>query len=332
MNCPTCGARIATGISFCPSCGSAINANPSVGVSESFQRPGLITALAILDFIGAAFSLIAGVAAIALSSRAQDTEATAVLIVGVAFLVIAVLYTVAGIGLLNLKPYGRILQILLAIVGLLGIPVGTIISILVLVYMFNPGIKVLFSGRPRETLAPEEIRAAQRVATGTSAALIVVLVFGGLLVTVFVLGIVAAIAVPGLLRARMAGNEASAIGQIRAIIAAEMVYAGITGAYGTIECLATPSRCSPGADSRPLIGPESQQLERSGYRFTFYPLDPVDAGKLPVFAIVATPIQPLSTGRRSFCGDATGEVCFTETGRIPDASDGTCSACSPLQR
>jgi prepilin-type N-terminal cleavage/methylation domain-containing protein len=38
-----------------------------------------------------------------------------------------------------------------------------------------------------------------------------------LLIVVAIIGIIAAIAVPGLLRARIAGNEASAIGSLRAV-------------------------------------------------------------------------------------------------------------------
>ena len=46
-----------------------------------------------------------------------------------------------------------------------------------------------------------------------------------LLIVVAIIGIIAAIAIPGLLRARMAGNEASAIGSLRAINSAESAYA-----------------------------------------------------------------------------------------------------------
>ena len=45
-----------------------------------------------------------------------------------------------------------------------------------------------------------------------------------LLIVVAIIGIIAAIAVPGLLRARMAGNEASAIGSLRAINSANINY------------------------------------------------------------------------------------------------------------
>ena len=50
-----------------------------------------------------------------------------------------------------------------------------------------------------------------------------------LLIVVAIIGIIAAIAVPGLLRARMAGNEASAIGSLRAINSAQSTYAASCG-------------------------------------------------------------------------------------------------------
>jgi prepilin-type N-terminal cleavage/methylation domain-containing protein len=50
-----------------------------------------------------------------------------------------------------------------------------------------------------------------------------------LLIVVAIIGIIAAIAVPGLLRARMSGNEASAIGSLRAINSAQSSYAASCG-------------------------------------------------------------------------------------------------------
>ena len=46
-----------------------------------------------------------------------------------------------------------------------------------------------------------------------------------LLIVVAIIGILAAIAVPGLLRARMSGNEASAIGSMRTVNSAQVTYA-----------------------------------------------------------------------------------------------------------
>ena len=50
-----------------------------------------------------------------------------------------------------------------------------------------------------------------------------------LLIVVAIIGIIAAISVPGLLRARMAGNEASAIGSLRAVNSAQSTYAASCG-------------------------------------------------------------------------------------------------------
>ena len=70
--------------------------------------------------------------------------------------------------------------------------------------------------------------------------ILIVVVFGG----IFVIGIVAAIAIPGLLRARMGGNEASAIGTMRAMSSAQATFAAThEGRYGTLECLTAPSSC-----------------------------------------------------------------------------------------
>src|SRR3989337_2555240 len=50
-----------------------------------------------------------------------------------------------------------------------------------------------------------------------------------LLIVVAIIGIIAAIAIPGLLRARMSGNEASAVGSMRTIVSAQQTYASSSG-------------------------------------------------------------------------------------------------------
>jgi prepilin-type N-terminal cleavage/methylation domain-containing protein len=59
-----------------------------------------------------------------------------------------------------------------------------------------------------------------------------------LLIVVAIIGILAAIAVPGLLRARMSGNEASAIGSMRTLNSAEVTYAATCGGDGYAQDLA----------------------------------------------------------------------------------------------
>ena len=63
-----------------------------------------------------------------------------------------------------------------------------------------------------------------------------------LLIVVAIIGIIAAIAVPGLLRARMAGNEASAIGSLRAVNSSQLTYSTTCaqGYAATMAELASP--------------------------------------------------------------------------------------------
>jgi len=91
-----------------------------------------------------------------------------------------------------------------------------------------------------------------------------------LLIVVAIIGIIAAIAVPGLLRARMSGNEASAIGSLRAINSAESTYSAscAQGSYSdTLAGLGTP----PAAGQQAFISPDiatsltGATIVKSGY-------------------------------------------------------------------
>jgi hypothetical protein len=121
-------------------------------------------------------------------------------------------------------PLESALVTVLAWIGLIGIPIGTIISILILVYMFKPGIKALFSGRQPSEFSPEELAQIEEVSRGSAAAVAIVVVVA-VLMFVAVIGIVAAIAIPGLMRARISGNEASAVASLRVINAAQSTFA-----------------------------------------------------------------------------------------------------------
>ena len=78
-----------------------------------------------------------------------------------------------------------------------------------------------------------------------------------LLIVVTIIGIIAAIAVPALLRARIAGNEASAIGSLRAINSAQSAYSSSCGGgfYAPgLPCLGTPPTGSSQAFISPALG------------------------------------------------------------------------------
>jgi type IV pilus assembly protein PilA len=88
-----------------------------------------------------------------------------------------------------------------------------------------------------------------------------------LLIVVAIIGILAAIAVPGLLRARMAGNESSAIGSLRAILSSQQAYSAscANGFYAS----ALPILGSAPVGSQPFLSPDlssAATINKSGYR------------------------------------------------------------------
>jgi type II secretory pathway pseudopilin PulG len=149
-----------------------------------------------------------------------------------------------------------------------------------------------------------------------------------------VLGIVAAIAIPSFLRARVSANEAAAIGDVRTVISAQAHYQTINGGYfGPIECLAAPGRCVPSYSGPPLLPADlAAAVSKQGYRRTFH-AGPVAGGTLPAgvspssltsFAYVAVPVTAAQTGVRSFCGDATGRICYEKHGSEIRVVGGVC--------
>jgi prepilin-type N-terminal cleavage/methylation domain-containing protein len=88
-----------------------------------------------------------------------------------------------------------------------------------------------------------------------------------LLIVVAIIGIIAAIAVPGLLRARMAGNEASGIGSLRAINSGQAAYSSSCGQGGYAVSL-TQLFTSPVSGGQGFISPDlgaADSVTKSGY-------------------------------------------------------------------
>ncbi len=147
-----------------------------------------------------------------------------------------------------------------------------------------------------------------------------------LLIVVAIIGIVAAIAVPGLMRARMAGNEASAIGSLRAVNAAEASYASSCGqgSYaGTLADLGKP----PQAGSEGFIGPDltADPSIKSGYTLTLTAGDAAVGGitgcnnpssLAQSYFVSADPLVASSTGTRCF-GTNQGGTIYQSTPNPP---------------
>ena len=141
-----------------------------------------------------------------------------------------------------------------------------------------------------------------------------------LLIVVAIIGIIAAIAIPGLLRARQSGNEASAIGSMRAINSAQATFAASCGSgfYSVdLSGLSTP----PTLGGTAFIGPD---LPSNGTVKSTYTIDLTGTGTAvtnvtscngsalhPTYTATAVPTQ---VGMRSFNTDQSGTIFDTDTG------------------
>jgi type IV pilus assembly protein PilA len=145
-----------------------------------------------------------------------------------------------------------------------------------------------------------------------------------LLIVVAIIGIIAAIAVPGLLRARMSGNEASAIGSMRAINSAEVNYntnAARNGGYATD--LAVLVAACPGGNNG-FISPDlsANGVQKSGYTVTLANglggvaglTDCNGQASSTAFYGTAVPLTLGTTGNRAFAVNAGGTVWQDATG------------------
>ncbi len=139
-----------------------------------------------------------------------------------------------------------------------------------------------------------------------------------LLIVVAIIGIIAAIAVPGLLRARMSGNEASAIGSMRAINTAQVNYSQQCNGYAPN----LPELKNAGNFLSPdLTG--AATVTKSGYNIALAPSSVAVALAAPPAGCTGTtsdyfahtePVTVGATGTRSFATNAQGTISYLGTG------------------
>ena len=146
-----------------------------------------------------------------------------------------------------------------------------------------------------------------------------------LLIVVAIIGIIAAIAIPGLLRARMSGNEASAIGSLRAINSGQASYSSSCASGGYAISLDDLAKAPSGGAG--FISPDlsSNGVTKSGYTVTLAKgAAAIDIGSttatcntpavVPASAYFANadPVTLNGTGTRYFGTDTRGTI-FQDT-------------------
>ena len=157
-----------------------------------------------------------------------------------------------------------------------------------------------------------------------------------LLIVVAIIGIIASIAIPGLLRARMSANEASGVGSLRAINEGEATFHTTCGNGGYAIDLADLAKPPVGAgQTQGFISPDlkSNGTLKSGYIVTLAKdLAPftIDVGtaagtcngsaNAPASSYYANadPVAPGTSGSRFLATDVRGTLFFSTIATIPN--------------
>jgi type IV pilus assembly protein PilA len=131
-----------------------------------------------------------------------------------------------------------------------------------------------------------------------------------LLIVVAIILIIASISIPNLLRSKMAADEASAIGSLRALNIACVTYSTSYSGYpSSLSALGGEgTSASPTSTSAELIDNVLQTGLKSGYEFSLLPGSADSAGNIDTYAITAAPITPGVTGLRYFYTDQTDVI------------------------
>ena len=146
-----------------------------------------------------------------------------------------------------------------------------------------------------------------------------------LLVVVTIILVIAAVAIPNLIRSRMSANEASAISSMRTIITSEIIYSTTYPIGFSVDLISlsdggSSGNCVPPAvpasASACLIDPALASGTKSGYLFTYVP---AGGSVNSSYTLNADPVSP-GSGQRHFYTDAT-HVLRVNVSAVASASD-----------
>ena len=143
-----------------------------------------------------------------------------------------------------------------------------------------------------------------------------------LLIVVAIILIIAAIAIPNLLRAKISANEASGAGSMRTINTQEVSYLTTFNFYSpSLAALGGASGCAATSATACLIdnvlsGATVASAAKSGYVFTYTPA----AAPAQTYTNVGAPATQGKTGIRQYFSDESGVIRFTSDGTAPTSA------------
>ena len=162
-----------------------------------------------------------------------------------------------------------------------------------------------------------------------------------LLIVVAIIGIIAAIAVPGLLRARMSGNEASAIGSLRAVNSAQSTYAASCGSGFYSPTLANLATAPTVVGGDGFIGPDlgTDPSLKSAYSIAVTggaaaagaPASCNGAAAGTVVSTCFVGADPAAGGGARFFGSNQGGTIYQSTATVAVTQTGAPAGSTPIQ-
>ncbi len=146
-----------------------------------------------------------------------------------------------------------------------------------------------------------------------------------LLIVVAIILIIAAIAIPNLLRSRMAANEASAVGSIRTLNTSAVTYSSTypgAGYPASLAAMGGANPCTALSTNACLIDAVLAGGTKSGYTFKW-----TGDGATPSvgYSVTGVPVSVGTSGQRAFFSDQSGVIRYDPTGA------GATVASPPLQ-
>lgn len=142
-----------------------------------------------------------------------------------------------------------------------------------------------------------------------------------LMIVVGIILIIAAIAVPNLLRSRMSANEASAVASLRTISTANLTYLSAYNIGYAGGLIALGPSTIPSSSAADILDSSLGQAApiKNGYSFQYIPsvATPTPSSPNMSFSAAAVPVLPGSSGMSTFCVDQTNVVGKNTAGAAP---------------
>jgi type IV pilus assembly protein PilA len=135
-----------------------------------------------------------------------------------------------------------------------------------------------------------------------------------LLIVVAIILIIAAIAIPNLIRSKMAANEGSAVGSLRTINTAAVAYATTYGTGYPATFSALGPSTSPTSTAADFIDAVLITGIKSGLTFSYAAGAAGPGGMITTYTITASPIAPGTSGQRRFFTDQSLVIRWNATG------------------